>query len=159
MNTAFVFQLPLIPHELRAHYHPDWLAAFEAAQHHAERVIQTALLEETRLYHEKIASFLYERISVLNHYFETLYLKQNINPNSPSSYFLEQAASQFLKSGNLFQQLSQLSPSRLELPETEMLIKVAVETKSQASRLLLQTKALLFPPSAALVANQNQDLH
>jgi len=159
MNTAFVFQLPLIPHELRANYHTDWLAAFEEAQHHAESVIQTAPLEKTRLYHEKIASFLYQRISVLNHYFETLYLKQSINSDSHSSYFLEQAALLFLESSNRFQQLSQLSRSQLELPETELLTKATVETKSQASRLLLQTKALLFPSSAALVANQNQDLH
>ena len=159
MNTALVFQLPLIPDERRAHYHPDYLATIEAAQHHAERVIQTAPLEEKRLYHEKIASFLYERISVLNHYFETLSLKQTILPNFPSFYFLEQTASLFLESSKRFQQLCQFFSSQLDLPETKLLIKAAVETKSQANRLLFQTKALLFPSSAALVANQNQDLH
>ncbi|MEI6417255.1 MAG: hypothetical protein WCO92_05995, partial [Verrucomicrobiota bacterium] len=159
MNTALVFQLPLIPDEQRAHYQSDYLATIEAAQHHAELVIQTAPHEETRLYHEKIAGFLYTRISALTHFFEILSFKKTILPNSPSSYFLEQTASLFLESSNRFQQLCQLSSSQLDLPETKLLIEAAAEKKTRADKMLLQTKAMLSPQVAASTSNQNQDLH
>ncbi|MBX9578656.1 MAG: hypothetical protein K2W97_09340 [Chthoniobacterales bacterium] len=178
MNTAFVFQLPLIPHKQADPRYSDYLRTIKEAQQHAEHVIQIAPHKEEHLYHAKIASFLYEKITALNHYFQTndlkaTYLTESPKPQylgynpipqlprnqTPTFYFIEQTASRFLESSNLFQKLSQLSPSQLELPKTEQLIKAAVEKKSQASRLLLQTKALVFPTSAALVANQNQDLH
>ncbi len=166
MNVAKVFQLPLIPDDQRVYYYPDWLATIETAQHHAERAIQTATHEEESLYHEKIASFLHEKILALNDYFETNNLKLSYlaeppkpqysadNPifspprqETPTCYFLEQAASQFLESSNRYQQLSQLSLSELNSQESQLLIQVAAETKTRATRLLLHTKNLLFPQS------------
>ena len=178
MNTALVFQLPLIPDEQRAHYHPDYLATIEAAQHHAELVIQNTMNKDVRLYHAKIANFLYEKILALNSYFKTTHLKVNYlaewpKPQYPEANpivslprhqtatccFLEQTASLFLESSNRFQQLCQLSSSQLDLPETKLLIEAAAEKKTRADKMLLQTKAMLSPQVAASTSNQNQDLH
>lgn len=158
MNVAKISQLPPLRPDQRANYHPDWLATVDGAQYYAKLAIQTTGIEIALLYYEKKASLFYEKKLALDQCSEILSLKQNIKPNSFSSFFLEQSTSLFLKASNYFHQLSLLFLPQLNSSNAKSLIQAAFEAKAQASKLLFQTKALLSPPSAAPAVNQNQDL-
>jgi len=72
IDVTNILQIPTIPAEKRALYHPDWLATVEMGRDHAKLVTQKTATDPERLYHAKIAGFLYKRISVLNQYVESI---------------------------------------------------------------------------------------